>query len=153
MKRDNPGTVEDLYGDLLTLPHYEPKNHTRMDLHKRAAQFAPFAALTGYGDAVKEAARYTDHGIDLSEDEADQMDRKLQILMSAPEEEAEVRILYFKADGKKEGGAFLEVNGRLKKIDGLKRELVLEDGSRIPIRDIINMDGMIFDRQEEGQAL
>lgn len=138
--------AEDLYGDIIQLPHYEPKRHKRMDLYKRAAQFAPFAALTGYGDAIKEAARYTDQGVALSEDEKERMDRLFSILQEKIYEELEIRVIHFVADEKKEGGSFAETTGRVKKIDSTGRELIMNNGNRIWLKDIIDMDGDIFDQ-------
>ena len=151
MRKRDRQTSEELYGDIISLPHPEPEKHKRMPLYKRAAQFAPFAALTGYGDAVEEAARYTEDYKELSEDETEQMDRKMMILQSKVEGTSgltdfpEIRAVYFRPDEKKVGGAFYEISGRVKKIDGANRQLVMEDGRMIPIKNIIDLDGEIFD--------
>ncbi len=140
MRGEKKQSVEDLYGDIIELPHFEPKRHMRMSLYKRAAQFAPFAALTGYGDAVKEVARYTEKGIELSEDEADQMDRKLMLLLSRNSEKPDISFYYFKPDEKKTGGSFCSLTGKIKKIDFINRELCLEDGQRILLENILDME-------------
>ena len=132
-------SAEDLYGDIIELPHFEPKRHKRMSLYKRAAQFAPFAALTGYGEAVEEVARFTEQGIELSEDETDQMDRKLMLLLSK-DENPDISFSYFKPDEKKCGGSFCTVTGKIKKIDSMKKELCLENGQRILLRNILDME-------------
>lgn len=140
MKGKENQTAEDLYGDIIGLPHFEPKRHMRMSLYKRAAQFAPFAALTGYGEAVKEVARFTEKGIELTEDEADQMDRKLMLLLSRDAEKPDITFYYFKPDEKKAGGSFCSLTGKIKKIDPMKKELCLEDGQRIPLENILDME-------------
>ena len=140
MKVNKNQSAEDLYGDIIDLPHFEPGNHKRMSLYKRAAQFAPFAALTGYGDAVKEVARYTEKEIDLSEDEADQMDRKLMLLLSKNSNKPDITFYYFKPDEKKTGGSFHSLTGKIKKIDFVKKELYLEDGHRILLQNILDME-------------
>ena len=140
MRGEKKQSVEDLYGDIIGLPHFEPKRHMRMSLYKRAAQFAPFAALTGYGDAVKEVARYTEKGIELSEDEADQMDRELMLLLSKNSEKPDITFYYFKPDERKTGGAFCSLTGKIKKIDFINRELCLEDGQRILLENILDME-------------
>ena len=140
MKTDKKQSAEDLYGDIIDLPHFEPKNHMRMSLYKRAAQFAPFAALTGYGEAVKEVARYTEKGVELSEDETDQMDRKLMLLLSKDSEKPEITFYYFKPDEKKAGGSFHSLTGRIKKIDLMKKEPSLEEGQRIQLQNILDME-------------
>ena len=140
MRGEKKPSAEELYGDIIGLPHFEPKKHMRMSLYKRAAQFAPFAALTGYGDAVKEVARYTEKGIELSEDEADQMDRKLMLLLSRNSEKPDITFYYFKPDEKKTGGSFCSLTGKIKKIDFVGKELCLEDGQRILLENILDME-------------
>lgn len=129
------------YDDIINLPHYEPKNHPRMAPEKRAAQFAPFAALTGYGDAVEEAARYTEREMTLSQDELEELDRKMSLLLAQADRFPEIRILYFKPDEKKAGGSFLEARGRIKKIEYQRRHFLMEDGTKIPFDHIIDLDG------------
>ena len=140
-KTEQVNRSEDLYGDIIHLPHFEPKNHERMSPYKRAAQFAPFAALTGYGDAITEASRYTEKNIDLSEDASDRLDRKLILLQEEIEKgmDPEISMVCFSPDEKKDGGAFVEVKGRLKRIDAYGKALVFHDGQRIPIRDIVDI--------------
>ena len=145
MKKDQKREVgaEALYGDIIHLLHFEPKNHKRMSPYKRAAQFAPFAALTGYGEAITEASRYTEKNIDLSEDASDRMDRKLTFVQEEIEKgmEPEISIVCFRPDVKKDGGIFVEIKGRVKKIDTYEKALVFQDGQRIPIKNIVDMDG------------
>lgn len=140
MRQEKKSRAEEKYGDIIDLPHYEPKNHERMESRKRAAQFAPFAALTGYGDAISEAARYTDSGMELSEDEWNQMDRTLISLQQNAGQAPMVRVVYFKPDRKKEGGSFEEIRGRIRKIDQILKCLIIQDGQKIPFKDIIDIE-------------
>lgn len=121
------------YDDIIDLPHPTSERHPRMPMANRAAQFSPFAALTGYGDAVRETARITDRRVELTEAEKSVLDVKLQQL--APGASAE--ITYFQPDGKKEGGTYLTVTGVVKRIDN--GEIVLTDTRKIPIEDIVEV--------------
>ncbi len=110
-----------------------------MPMANRAAQFSPFAALTGYDSAVKETARLTDAKVELTEEEKSILDAKLQMLAEQIASQPTTEFTYFKPDGKKEGGAYLTVSGIVKKIDGLAGGIVLTDGRRIPIEDILDI--------------
>lgn len=121
------------YDDIINLPHPTSERHPRMPMANRAAQFSPFAALTGYGDAVRETARLTDRRVELTEAEKSVLDAKLQQL--APGASAEITC--FQPDGKKEGGAYLTVTGVVKRIDA--GEIVLTDTRKIPIEDIVEV--------------
>ena len=123
------------YDDIIDLPHPTSERHPRMSMANRAAMFSPFAALTGYDAAVKETARLTDAKVDLTEDEKAILDAKLQLL--TPGES--FAITYFQPDAKKQGGAYLAASGEIKRIDGAAREIVLADGRRIPIDDILEV--------------
>lgn len=123
------------YDDIIDLPHPTSERHPRVPMENRAAQFSPFAALSGYDDAVKETARLTDGKIDLTEEEKSILDARLQRL--TPGENA--AITYFQPDARKQGGAYLTASGEVKRIDGAAREIVLMDGRRIPIDDILEV--------------
>ena len=110
----------DNYEDIINLPHYEPKNHQRMSIKARAAQFAPFAALTGYGDMVRETARLTDVRIELDEEEKNMINNKLQIIQSKIKELPKASITYFMPDNRKFGGEYITTTGNIKKIDELR---------------------------------
>lgn len=124
------------YDDIINLPHHQSQNHPHMSLHDRAAQFAPFAALTGYNDAVKEARRLTDSKPELDENQLEELDQKLAELMTRIVERPEVAVTYFEPDEKKEGGAYIACVGKLKKIEGYKRQLVFETGKEIAIKKL-----------------
>jgi len=133
------------YADIIHLPHHISKKHRPMPLADRAAQFSPFAALTGYDDVINETARLVDQKTELSEDARLLLDRKLHTLSINIDEQPEINITYFVPDTKKDGGAYLSVYGMLKKIDPIHRELVLTDGTSISFEDILDIDCPLFD--------
>ena len=124
------------YDDILHLPHPEPRTHPRMPLIERAAQFSSFAALTGYEDAVAETARLTDARRELDRDALEALDEKLRRLRERLGEQPQTEIRYFVPDGKKAGGHYETVRGRVKKIDEHAALLLLADGRKIPLGEI-----------------
>ena len=128
------------YNDILHLPHPVSRKHPRMAVADRAAQFSPFAALTGYDDAVREAARLTDRRLELDEYEQQALNDRLQQILSRLPKQPVVRITYCRPDSCKEGGAYVTVNGVIKRLDTVEREIRLVDGTRIPIEDIWDID-------------
>lgn len=129
------------YDDIINLPHPVSKKHPQMPKADRAAQFMPFAALTGYGDAVTEAGRLTDAAPDLQEDVIEALNRKLTTLHAASGGHPEAEIVYFEKDAKKEGGAYRTIRGKIKKIDTDNGEIVMESGERIRIGDVVEAAG------------
>ena len=123
------------YDDIINLPHPTSERHPRMPMANRAAQFSPFAALSGYDSAVQETARLTDRKAELTEEAKSVLDAKLQLLVPG----MGASFTYFQQDDKKEGGAYLTVTGTVKKFDSYAREIVLADGRRIPIDDILEV--------------
>jgi hypothetical protein len=111
----------------------------------RAAQFSPFAALTGYDAAIKETARLTDERVELDESMKDALSNKLQIIADRLKEQPEIAITYFQPDGKKNGGTYVTAVSAAKKIDKYERVVVMSDGIVIPIDEIISIDGQIFE--------
>jgi uncharacterized protein (UPF0248 family) len=111
----------------------------------RAAQFSPFAALTGYDAAVRETARLTDERIELDESMKAALSDRLQIIADRLREHPEIAITYFQPDAKKNGGAYVTATETAKKIDEYERVVVMTDGTAIPIDDIIRIDGQIFE--------
>lgn len=128
------------YDDIIHLTHPEPRTRPRMPLADRAAQFSPFAALTGYGPAIQEAARRTEARIELTEDERAELDRKLALLLEHLSESPQITVTYFIPDAQKEGGSYAAKSGRIKKIDANARVLILSDQTKIPLDDIYDMD-------------
>ena len=131
------------YEDILYLPHHTSKTKPRMSVSDRAAQFSPFAALTGYEDAVKETARLTAEKIELDENEKAILDSKLQIIAASAERTA-VTITYFKPDAKKAGGAYVDHTGIVKKIDDIEQIILMTDKTMIPIDNILAIESDIF---------
>lgn len=127
------------YDDIINLPHHISKKHHQMSLEARAAQFAPFAALTGYDDAIKETSRQTNTRIDLDEDAIMMLDAKLQILREQLSLKPSVEITYFVPDDRKDGGKYVSITGKVTKIDEYRQKIILEDNIEIPICEIIEI--------------
>lgn len=138
--RDISRNVKPDYEDMLDLPHHVSSRHPQMSMIDRAAQFSPFAALTGYGDAVREKARLTEQKPELSEEERAELDYKLQMACGFPSGKPQLRITYFVPDQKKAGGAYREINGKIRKIDSSGQKIILEDGTQIPVDCVLDID-------------
>ncbi len=133
------------YDDIINLPHHISATRPQMTAIDRAAQFSPFAALTGYDTAIKETARLTDERIELSEYMKDTLSDRLQIIADRIKEHPEIAVTHFQPDTKKNGGAYVTVTGTAKKIDEYERVVVMTDGTAIPIDEIISIVGQIFE--------
>lgn len=127
------------YEDIINLPHHISKKHRPMPREARAAQFAPFAALTGYESDVNEAARYTGKRRELREYETERLNRRINEIRDGIHGNTEVIITYFKPDEKKAGGEYLNIGGRVRKIDDYGRTLTLTSGALIPLDDIFEI--------------
>ena len=136
MRQDDPHRYDDIIG----LPHHRSATRPHMPLTDRAAQFSPFAALTGYEAVITETARLTDHRIELDEDEKAVITQKLQTVLEHIRECPELTVTWFRPDGKKDGGAYVTVTGRVKRIDEYDRAILMMDGTRIPICDMTAME-------------
>ena len=119
------------YEDIINLPHPVSKRHKPMPVEDRAAQFAPFAA-------IEEAARVTDIRMELDEEMKEQLNVKLQKIVSEPGQK--IQLVYYVPDGRKSGGSYKTKIGIVKKIDEYQKILVLEDGCRIPLEDISEIE-------------
>lgn len=137
------------YSDIIDLPHHQSTKHTHMDVSDRAAQFSPFAALTGYEAAIEETARITVDRIELSEEALNELNEKLCMMQDSLPKSLNVEITYFVQDDKKKGGSYVTVAGVVKKIDEYERVLVMEDKTRVSIEDIRSIRGAMFDRIED----
>ena len=137
-----------VYDDMLHLPHHTSRKHPHMDRIARAAQFAPFAALTGHGEAIRETARQTQQKRELDENSRELLDYRLQVIRSCGDLHPELCVTFFVPDEKKDGGRYETIQGKLKKIDTEARVLVMEDERRIPIAETEKIEGKLF--QEEG---
>lgn len=127
------------YDDIIHLPHLVSATRARMPLSDRAAQFSPFAALTGHDAAILETARLTDEKKDLDETELRALDRELQKLLVCLEDEPEVTITYFEPDNRKSGGIYRTVTDSVKKLDTFERQLVLKNGTKILINNVMEI--------------
>ena len=132
------------YEDIINLPHHVSVTRPQMSMLDRAAQFSPFAALTGYDAAIKETGRLTDEKIEMDEEALNILNMKFQILVDTLDEEPEVTFAYFKPDERKVGGAYIEVTGTVKKVDDFERLIVMQNGTKMPMDDIVNIEGEIF---------
>ena len=132
------------YDDIIDLPHHVSATRPRMSMIDRAAQFSPFAALTGYDAAIKETGRLTDERIELSEESRAVLDRKQQLLLDNLADHPEVSVTFFVPDERKAGGAYVTVTGRVRKVDEFGRLLVLTDGTKIPLDEILDMESELF---------
>lgn len=132
--------AEKKYGDIIHLPRHVSSVHPHMPVSDRAAQFAPFAALTGYGDVIKETARLTDEEPDLSEDEKQELNYKIQLACALPGEKPEIVLTYFVQDDKKSGGACHTARGKIRRIDPDAGQIILEDGLRIPLDCVVDIE-------------
>lgn len=127
------------YDDIIHLPHHVSARHPQMSLADRAAQFSPFAALTGHEAVIQETARLTDRFIELDEDEKAQIDRQLQLLKENQLWRPEIEVTYFQPDGKKSGGAYVTVQGKVKRIDEYGRRILFEDGTAVSLEEVFDV--------------
>ena len=132
------------YDDIIHLPHHTSRKHPRMLMHNRAAQFSPFAAVTGHDAACLETARYVSQRIELGEDQKNELDYKQQLLLEFAHTHPEVTITYFVPDKRKDGGEYITLTGKLNQVDSRKRVLVLENKIHIPADNVIELDSSLF---------
>ena len=138
------------YDEIMGLPHHVSKTRPQMPMSDRAAQFAPFAALTGYDSAIKETGRLTNERIELDEDALTALNVKYQFLMDALDEEPEIKITYFKPDERKAGGEYVSAIGAVKMVDDFERLITMQDGTRIPMDDVYDMSISVITNENEG---
>lgn len=132
------------YDDIIDLPHLVSAKRKRMSYENRAAQFAPFAALSGYDSAISETSRITSGRVDLSPERQQELSRKLNYVLSLPKRPA-VSITFFSPDRRKSGGMYVSITGNIKKVELCYRLLILTDGTEINLDDIYDISGDIFD--------
>lgn len=129
----------DKYGAIINFEHPTSKKHKRMSMMNRAAQFAPFAALTGYDEAIRETGRYTSEKVELDENQKDILDEKLFLIMGKSEKPV-VQITYFVPDEKKTGGEYVTIEGKIKKTDNFEHTIVMQDNTIIKIEMITDIN-------------
>ena len=132
--------MTDSYDDIINLPHYVSDRYPHMPMYDRAAQFAPFAALTGHEEAINETSRYTEERIELTEEQKENIDRKLQELRDRGTD-CNVRIVYFEPDELKKGGTYVEFRGAVKKINS-RGQLTLENETILLYDNIYELEIM-----------
>lgn len=138
------------YDDIINLPHHVSTRHPQMSLIDRAAQFSPFAALTGHELAIRETERLTDEWVELDENRKELLDEKLQMLRESlssgkgGQNLPEIMFTYFQPDEKKSGGAYLTISGKVRKIEEYGHKVILEDGTALTIEHIVDIEGELF---------
>jgi hypothetical protein len=137
---DNPHKYDDMIG----LGHHVSRTHPPMARIKRAAQFASFDALTGFGAAIHEAGRETEEKKELSEDEIDMINARLAVIEQHIKEQPSIAVTYFLPDEKKAGGRYVTVSGNVRKLDGIERAIIMADRTKIPIEDVRYIEGELF---------
>ncbi len=128
------------YDDILNLPYHVSNTRPHMSMHDRAAQFSPFAALTGYDDTVRETARLTDEKLELTADRINDLNQKIAFLKEHAEERPEITVEYFIPDEKKSGGKYVTLLGKFRRIDEYNHNMVFTSGEEIPLNDIFEID-------------
>lgn len=128
------------YEDIISLPHHQSAKRAPMSLHDRAAQFAPFAALTGHEDAIEETARLTESKVILDDTAIEKINMTLYYISEHLSEKKQISITYFKADSQKEGGSYLTDIGVIKKIDNVEKKIIMDSGIEIFMENIIELE-------------
>ena len=154
MKRDDRDQYREIknesgtggkYDDIINLPHHVSPARPHMSMTDRAAQFSPFAALTGYDMIIKESGRLTEAVADLSEEELDILCRKQRYLMSIIDKRPEITVTYFVPDRFKDGGEYVTCSGKLRRIDEHERMFIFTDGTKVMTDDVVGIEGKVFD--------
>lgn len=131
---------EHKYDDIINLPHHRSEERAHMSLHDRAAQFAPFAALSGHEAAIEETARLTDEKVTLEETAIEKINEKFYEISQHLSEKWNVSITYFKPDKRKSGGAYLTDIGTVKRIDEIEKAIIMDSGMKIKMEQIIEIN-------------
>lgn len=132
------------YDNIINLPHHVSDKRSRMSQRDRAAQFSPFAALTGYDDKIDETARLTDEKAELTEDMKAELDYKTNLLLEHINEITNVKVVYFTPDSDKQGGAYQIKQGTLRRIDTVSMEFIFTDGFTVKTEDIYSIESDLF---------
>jgi len=132
------------YDDMIGLGHHISKTHPPMARINRAAQFASFDALTGFGAAIQEAGRETEEKLELSEDMIDMIDARLAVVQQHIKEQPNIAVTYFLPDDKKSGGRYVTVSGNVRMLDGIEHAIIMADRTKIPIEDVRYIEGDLF---------
>lgn len=141
--------MDDRYNDIIKFPHHQSKKRPHMSLYDRAAQFAPFSALTGHDDAIKETARLTDKKLELDDYDKMLLDNKMTFILNHINEQPEITVTYFIPDTNKQGGMYLDFTGNIKKFDAVERKICFADKTEIFVDDIIEIKSEILPQNTE----
>ena len=133
------------YDHIKNLPHHVSKKHPQLSRDSYAAQFSPFAALTGYEEIVAETARVTNEKMELDDDTKLRISNRLNVVFDHLDEEPVISITYFQPDKKKAGGEYVTVTGTVKTFDEIDRFILMTDGKKIPADDLFDVRGEIID--------
>ncbi len=136
--------MKKLYDDIIGLPHHVSATRPQMPRENRAAQFSPFSALVGHDAIIKEAARVTDQKIELGEEAIAELDIKLNMLADMIDSRPMIAVTHFVPDDKKDGGSYVTITGAVKRIDEYERAVVMVNGEKIGIENILDMESEIF---------
>ena len=140
--------MDDRYKDIINLPHYQSRKRPHMSNYDRAAQFSPFAALTGHDEAIRETARLTDKKLELDEMTKTMLNEKFNFIMEHIYDQPEITVTYFIPDVSKSGGMYMDFTGKVKKYDYLNRILYFTDNTEIKVDDISEIESEIFPKYE-----
>lgn len=135
----------DKYANIIDLPHHVSKDRPQMSMYQRAAQFAPFAALTGHNAAICEIARLTDKRVELSESECEMLNQKITLLLAHLNEHPYVSITYFSPDPHKEGGQYITHTGHISSWNEYEQRITFDDATQVKTDEIIDIKGSVFD--------
>jgi len=138
---------EHKYDDIINWPHHVSARHPQMPWADRAAQFSPFAALTGHDAAIRETARLTDAFVELDEERKEELNEQLRLIKENQAQRPEVEVTYFQPDLKKSGGAYMTFRGKVKKVDEYNRQLLFTDGTVLPMETLFSLEGELFGGQ------
>lgn len=132
------------YDDIINLPHHVSARHPQMSLSDRAAQFSPFAALTGHDAGIRETARLTDAFAELDEGRKAEIDEQLQWIKENQSQKPGIEVTYFQPDLTKSGGAYMTFRGRVKKVDEYNRRIIFTDGTVLLMETLFSIRGELF---------
>ena len=139
--------VEGKYDKIIGMQHHVSRNHPQMSMYQRAAQFAPFAALTGHDAAIRETARLTDSQIELGDENNEILNRRFSIIRDHLKDTPEITVTFFQPDEKKVGGSYESYTSCIKNIDDYEQQLVMIDGKKITLSSILDIDGKLFNNE------
>ena len=132
------------YDEIINMPHHVSSRHKQMTRHERATQFAPFAALSGYGDSISDASKIPFEKISVDETAKSELDLKLNIIYGNISSSPAVTVTYFKSSENGTDGTYVSVTGNIKRVDEYERKIIMSNGEKIPMNDILSFDGEIF---------